>query len=35
MGNTDEMSVLLVFFDNLTNTTVDAKVLKAVLVKTK
>jgi hypothetical protein len=29
------MSVLLVFFDNLTNTTVDAKVLKAVLVKTK
>jgi len=32
MGNADEMSV---FFDILTNTTVDAKVLKAALVKTK
>ena len=32
MGNADEKSV---FYDNLTNTTVDTKVLKAVLVKTK
>ena len=32
MGNADETSV---FFDILTNTTVDAKVSKAVLVKTK
>jgi hypothetical protein len=35
MGNADETSVLSVFSDILTNTTVDAKVSKAVLIKTK